>query len=70
MTYYKPATRRIPIREAPSAYREPTLDEILSDSIVAALMQADAVNPEELTAMLRMIARTLRSATPARQASA
>ena len=34
-------------------YREPTLDEILSDSIVRALMEADGVDPQELLATLR-----------------
>jgi len=29
-------------------HREPTLDEILSDSIVRALMDADGVDPQEL----------------------
>ena len=33
--------------------REPTLKEILSDSIVTALMEADGVDPHELEAMLR-----------------
>jgi len=50
--------------------REPTLDEILSDSIVEAVMQADAVDPEELGVMLGQIARTLRAAVPFRRASA
>ncbi|MGH6771308.1 MAG: hypothetical protein ACRECO_20070 [Xanthobacteraceae bacterium] len=39
--------------------REPTLKEILSDSIVAAIMQADDVDPERLDAMLSMIASEL-----------
>jgi hypothetical protein len=34
-------------------HREPTLDEILSDSIVRAVMEADGVEPQELAAMLR-----------------
>ena len=55
-------TVRIPIREERSSYREPTLDEILSDSIVEAVMQADAVDPDELGVMLGQIARTLRAA--------
>jgi hypothetical protein len=38
--------------------REPTLKEILSDSIVTALMEADGVDPHELEAMLRKIGRT------------
>ena len=38
--------------------REPTLKEILSDSIVTALMEADGVDPDELEAMMRKIGRT------------
>jgi len=34
-------------------HREPTLDEILSDSIVRALMEADGVDPQELAVTLR-----------------
>ena len=34
-------------------HREPTLDEILSDSIVRAVMEADGIEPQELAAMLR-----------------
>jgi hypothetical protein len=41
-------------------YREPTLDELLSDPIVSALMQADSVDRRELRAMLRNIAEGLR----------
>ncbi len=70
MKPYKPAPVRIPIREERGCYREPTLDEILSDSIVEAVMQADAVDPDELGAMLGQIARTLRAAAPVRRASA
>jgi hypothetical protein len=70
MKPYKPAPVRIPIREERDDYREPTLDEILSDSIVEAVMQADAVDPDELGVMLGQIARTLRAATPVRRASA
>jgi hypothetical protein len=70
MKPYKPAAVRIPIREDRNSYREPTLDEILSDSIVEAVMQADAVDPDELGVMLGQIARTLRAAVPFRRASA
>ena len=70
MKPYKPAPVRIPIREERDCYREPTLDEILSDSIVAAVMQADAVDPDQLGAMLGQIARMLRAAAPLRRASA
>ena len=37
---------------------EPTLKEILSDSIVTALMEADGVDPDELEAMLKKIGAT------------
>jgi hypothetical protein len=70
MKPYKPATVRIPIREERSSYRELTLDEILSDSIVEAVMQADAVDPDELGTLLGQIARALRAAAPVRQVSA
>ena len=43
-------------------HREPTLDEILSDSIVRAVMEVDGVNPHELEAMLRRVAQRLRTA--------
>jgi hypothetical protein len=70
MKPFKPRTVRIPIREERGSYREPTLDEILSDSIVEAIMQADAVDPDELGAMFGRIARTLRAAEPVTRASA
>ena len=37
-------------------HREPTIAEILSDSIVRSLMRADGVDPNELKAMLRRMA--------------
>jgi hypothetical protein len=40
-------------------YREPTLNEILSDSIVRALMEADGIDPQELSATLRQTGRKL-----------
>ena len=70
MSLFKPRTVRIPIREERGSYREPTLDEILSDSIIEAVMQADAVDPDELGVMLGRVARTLRAAEPVRRASA
>jgi hypothetical protein len=70
MSPFKPRTVRIPIREERGSYREPTLDEILSDSIIEAVMQADAVDPDELGVMLGRVARTLRAAEPVRRASA
>ena len=36
-------------------HREPTLDEILSDSIVRAMMEADGIDPQELAATLREV---------------
>jgi hypothetical protein len=42
-------------------YREPTLEDILSDSIVRAMMAADGVKPRELKTMLsRVGARSIR----------
>jgi hypothetical protein len=39
--------------------REPTITEILSDSIVRSLMRADGVDPNELEAMLRRMATAI-----------
>ena len=55
MTHRKAKTIVIPIRDV-SAFREPTLEEILSDSIVEAVMRADAVNLGELRALLGKVA--------------
>ena len=41
--------------------RDPTLEEILSDPIFVALMQADKVDPLELEAMLKELAAVSRS---------
>ncbi len=38
---------------------EPTITEMLSDSIVKAVMEADGVDPRELEAQLRTVARHL-----------
>jgi hypothetical protein len=35
---------------------EPTLEEILSEPIFRAVMEADGVNPQELETMLRQVA--------------
>lgn len=43
-------------------HREPTLNGILSDSIVGAVMEADGVNPHELEVILRRVAKRLRIA--------
>jgi hypothetical protein len=40
--------------------REPTLKDMLSDSIVRDVMEADGVDPQELAAMLREVGRELR----------
>jgi hypothetical protein len=40
---------------------EISVDEMLTDSIVRALMAADSVAPEELQALLRSVARHLGS---------
>jgi hypothetical protein len=36
------------------SHREPTVDEILSDSIVEALMEAYGLDPQDLAATLRL----------------
>ena len=69
MKHHRPRTVRIPIREDLAAYREPSLDEILSDSIVEAVMRADSVDPDELVLMLRSIARSWRDARSVEQIS-
>jgi hypothetical protein len=38
-------------------HREPTLKDMLSDSIVRAVMEADGVDPQELEEMLTRIGR-------------
>jgi hypothetical protein len=47
-------------------HREPTLEEILSDPIVRALMDADGVDPHELKAMLKEVGRNIGAARGAR----
>src|SRR5262245_35083269 len=42
--------------------REATLEEIFSDPVVRAMMEADGVNPHELAAMLEQVAQRLRPA--------
>ena len=36
---------------------EPTLEDILSDSIIKAVMKADGVDPHQLAAMLKEVGR-------------
>ena len=55
MTARKNATMIVPIRDASRVFCEPTLEEILSDSIIEAMMQADGVDPHELRAELRKV---------------
>jgi hypothetical protein len=43
-------------------YREPTLEEVLSDPIVRTVMQSDAVDPLELDDLLTEVARKLHAA--------
>jgi hypothetical protein len=38
---------------------EPTLEDILSDSIIEAVMKADSVDPHKLAAKLREVGRRL-----------
>src|SRR6516165_9007788 len=42
--------------------REATLEEIFSDPVVRAMMEADGVNPHELETMLQQVAQRLRTA--------
>jgi hypothetical protein len=43
-----------------NCHREPTLNGLLSDPLVRAVMEADGVNPLELEEMLRRVAQRLR----------
>jgi hypothetical protein len=54
----------IPIREQFGLFHEPTLEEILSDPIVKAVMRADSVDPARLVAMLGRIADELQPDLP------
>jgi hypothetical protein len=42
-----------------SRHGEPTLEEMLSDPIIRAVMEADGIDPQELAASLRQTGRTL-----------
>jgi hypothetical protein len=42
-------------------HREPRLEDILADSIVKAVMEADGVDPRELETIFRQIAAHLRA---------
>jgi hypothetical protein len=54
----------IPIREEFGRYREPTLQELLSDPIIQAVMRADSVDPGRLADMLGWIADELQANVP------
>ena len=54
----------IPIREEFGRFREPTLQDILSDPIVEAVMRADSVDPGRLNDMLGWIADELQANVP------
>jgi hypothetical protein len=41
-------------------HREPTLEDILSDSIVRDVMEADGVDPHELASMLSAVSQQLK----------
>src|SRR5215469_11806441 len=43
---------------------EPTLEDILSDSIIEAVMKADGVDPRQLAAMLKELGRRTRPPVP------
>ena len=47
-------------------HREPTLEDMLSDPIIRAVMDADRVDPHELQAMLKDVGRALSAARGAR----
>ena len=50
-------------------HREPTLKDILSDSIIQVVMEADGVDPQKLEATLRQMAVGLRAARIAASAA-
>ena len=47
-------------------HREPRLEDMLSDPIIRAVMDADRVDPHELQAMLKDVGRALSAARGAR----
>jgi hypothetical protein len=54
-------TRITAERYMSSHYREPRLEDMLADSIIKAVMEADGVDPRELEAELRQTAALLRA---------
>jgi len=69
MTQYRARRTTIPIRDAFGRWREPTLDEILSDPIVEAVMRADSVDRNALEVMLQTIAQERQASDLARLAA-
>lgn len=55
----------VPTPNAWGVCREPTLDEILSDSVIKAVMRADAVDPGELRALLDKVGQVRHAAARA-----
>jgi hypothetical protein len=53
--------------DARNSWREPTLQEILADEIVEALMAADRVDRHELQSMLTEVARNLEQTAAAKR---
>jgi hypothetical protein len=51
-----------------TCFREPSLEDILSDPIIKAVIDADGVDAGELDAMLRCVARKRESALTNRSA--
>ena len=58
----KPSQQISRLRESFGLFREPTMEEMLSDPIVMPVMTADNVDPEALERRLRSVALMLRSA--------
>ena len=69
MTQYPAHRTTIPIREAFGRWHEPTLDEILSDPIVEAVMRADTVDRAALEDLLQNIAQKRQASHLARLAA-
>jgi hypothetical protein len=54
-----PAITIVPIRDATSPALEPTVDELMNDPMVEAVMRADRVDTRRLKAMLNRVAGEL-----------
>jgi hypothetical protein len=57
----KPSQQISRLRDSFDLFREPTMEEMLSDPIVKAVMTADNVDPVALERRLRSVALMLRS---------